>query len=123
MEKKNAAAEVNKPVAKATKAPAKAVAKATVKKPAVKKAAAKTAAKAAVKKATAKAPEVKTAICIQYQDREWDQKALVQTVKDIMKYDLQIDPKTAQEIELYVNTEEDRVYFVVNKDIKGSFAL
>ena len=88
---------------------------ATVKKPAEKKPAAK--------KATTKAAEVKTTICIQYQDREWDSKALVQTVKDIMKYDMQIDPKTAKDIQLYVNTEEDRVYFVVNGELSGSFAL
>ncbi|MBO5565222.1 MAG: hypothetical protein J5935_06365 [Lachnospiraceae bacterium] len=102
---------------------------ATVKKPAVKKVAAKAPAKKAAakkpaaKKTVAKAAEVKTAICIQYQDREWDSKALVQTVKDIMKYDMQIDPKTAKEIQLYVNTEEDRVYFVVNGELSGSFAL
>lgn len=102
---------------------------ATAKKPAVKKVAAKAPAKKAAakkpaaKKTVAKAAEVKTAICIQYQDREWDSKALVQTVKDIMKYDMQIDPKTAKEIQLYVNTEEDRVYFVVNGELSGSFAL
>ena len=110
MEKKAATAAAKKPAVKKTAAKATTAKKTEAKKP-------------VAKKTATKAAEVKTAICIQYQDREWDSKALVQTVKDIMKYDMQVDPKTAKEIQLYVNTEEDRVYFVVNGELSGSFAL
>jgi len=106
-------------------AAAKAAVKASVKKPAPKKAVKAAPAKkaTAVAAPAAKEAAAKVSVYVQYQDREWDRESLVQTVKDIMKYDMQIDPATAKDIRLYINTEEDRVYFVVNKDIHGSFAL
>lgn len=118
MEKKTAA---KKPAAKATvkKEAVKRVAKAAEPKKAAETK--KTAAPAPVQ--SAKETAAKVSVYVQYQDREWDRESLVQTVKDIMKYDMQIDPETAKDIRLYINTEEDRVYFVVNKDLNGSFAL
>ena len=113
--KKTAAA---KPAAKAVKSE---TAKKAVKSPAKK--AAEAVKKTAPAAQAAKETAAKVSVYVQYQDREWDRESLVQTVKDIMKYDMQIDPETAKDIKLYINTEEDRVYFVVNKDLNGSFAL
>ena len=107
-------------------AKATATVKATVvkkEKKATVKTTAKKTTKTAAKKTAAKKEDIKTTISVQYQDREWTAKTLIQTVKDIMKYDMQLDPKTIKNVDLYVNTEEDRVYFVVNGEINGSFAL
>lgn len=76
-----------------------------------------------VKAAVKRKPVIRTEIAVQYQDREWTRDSLLQTVKDILKYDMQLEESIIKKVELYINTAEDRVYFVVNGDIHGNFAL
>ena len=112
--------EVKKEVKKVKRAASAAkVAKKAVITAAVAGAAAKTVKTAAV----AQKAKLQTKIFVQYLDREWDEETMIQTVKDIMEYDMQLDPSAVKKILFYVNTEEDRVYFVADDDIKGSFAL
>ena len=116
-------AEVKKETAK--KAPAK---KETVKKETAKKAPAKketkTAAdKTATKKAPAKKAEMKVAMEVQFADKAYTQDDLVKIAKDVWKYDLKQKASDLNSVELYVKPEEQAVYYVMNKEFSGSFAI
>lgn len=121
-----------KPVAKAEVKPAaKAEVKAEVKpavkaeaKPAAKKAETKAPAKKAVaKKAPAKKAEVKESISIQFSGKDYTTEDLVKIAKDVWKYDLNKKVSDFQSVELYVKPEESMVYYVINGDVTGSFAI
>ena len=92
----------------------------------VKKAAAKPAAKTAAKKAApakaAKAAETSYSVSLQYQDKEWNVKGLVQSAQDVWVYDMGRKAEDFKDVELYVKPEDSRVYFVVNGE-SGSFAI
>ena len=110
---KKAVEEVKKEATVASK-------KATVaKKTATKKA---TAAKKTVKKAAAKAKNtVATTAVIQYQGREFSEadclkKAQAQFKKDYKK-------EVLEEINIYIKPEENKIYYVANKDRVGSVDL
>ena len=117
-----------KPAAKketAKKAPAK---KETVKKETAKKAPAKketktAAAKTATKKAPAKKAEMKVAMEVQFADKAYTQDDLVKIAKDVWKYDLKQKASDLNSVELYVKPEEQAVYYVMNKEFTGSFAI
>lgn len=122
----------------AEKAPAKkeAAEKATAKKEAAKKAPAKKETKAvaakaekapakkeAVKKAPAKKAELTVAMEVQFAEKTYTQEALVKIAKDVWKYDLNQKPADLTSVELYVKPEESVVYYVMNNEFKGSFAI
>ncbi len=127
--KKEVVAEV-KEAAKEVKAPAK---KATAeKKEAVKKAPAKKATaekKETVKKApAAKKETVKkvakaAVVTLEYKGNAYTEASLVQSAKDVWVYDLGKDLKDFKSVELYVKPEENTVYYVINKEVTGGFAL
>lgn len=107
-------------------APAKKVAE--VKKEAVKKAPAKkTAEKKVEKKPVAKKETVKkvakSVVTLEYRGNSYTEESLVQSAKDVWVYDLGKDLKDFKSVELYVKPEENTVYYVVNKEVKGGFAL
>ena len=123
--------EIKAAVKEAEKAPAvkaeeKApVAKAEVKKPAAKK---ETAKKEPVKKAPAKKPAVKKAelkseISVQFDGKSYSQEDLMKIAKDVWKYDLKQKAADLTSVELYVKPEENMVYYVMNKEITGSFYI
>ena len=123
-ETKAAVKEAEKaPAAKAEeKAP---VAKAEVKKPVAKK---ETAKKAPAKKAPAKKPaakkaELKSEISVQFGGRSYSQEDLMKIAKDVWKYDLKQKAADLTSVELYVKPEENMVYYVMNKEITGSFYI
>ena len=101
----------------AKKTATKAKATATKKATAAKKTATKT-----VKKATAKAKKaVVTTAVVQYQDREFTEaeclkKAQAQFKKDYKK-------EVLEEINIYIKPEENKIYYVANKDRVGSVDL
>lgn len=129
------------PVAKAEeKAPEKASAKepvkAEVKKPAVRKRTAKkeTVKKETVKKETAKkaAPakkpgagkaELKSEISVQFGGKSYSQEDLMKIARDVWKYDLKQNAADLVSMELYVKPEENMVYYVMNKEVTGSFYI
>ncbi|MDE5933130.1 MAG: hypothetical protein K2H40_11735 [Lachnospiraceae bacterium] len=90
------------------------VKKAAEKKTTVKKAAAKettTAAKTAGRK-----PAVKATVEIQFAGNTHTPEELIQSAKDIWEYDLHKAPADFKTVELYVKPEDNKVYYVINKD-------
>ena len=129
-EKKETKVAAKKPAAKkpAAKKPAAAKKaepkKATVKKetkPAAKKATA--AKKPATKKAAAPKEDVKTNIVLQYGDRAVSYADLVQNAKNKFQYDMGGDAEAVKKINLYVKPEENKVYFVMDNKVQGSYDL
>lgn len=106
----------------------KAEKKETVKKAPAKKETKSAAAKAETKKAPAKkAPakkaELKVAMEVQFADKAYTQDDLVKIAKDVWKYDLKQKVSDLTSVELYVKPEEQAVYYVMNKEFTGSFAI
>ena len=64
-----------------------------------------------------------TTVYIQYHGRQITQEDLIKSAKDIWKYDLKRKAAELTSIELYVKTEDDMVYYVMNGDVKGSFSI
>ena len=114
---KKAVEEVKKEAAKAEKTATKA--KASVAKKAT--AAKKTATKAATKAAAKAKKTVATTAVVQYQGREFTEaeclkKAQAQFKKDYKK-------EVLEEINIYIKPEENKIYYVANKDRVGSVDL
>ena len=110
------------------------VKKAPVKKTAAKPAAEKTAAekpvsaaKPAAKKAPAKTAaakaEAKEIVTVQFAGKSYSTEDLVKIAKDVWKYDLGKNEADFKDVELYVKPEESSVYYVINGDVTGSFAI
>lgn len=121
-ETKEVKAEVKKEAVKkapAKKAPAK---KETVKKETAKKAPAKKAA-TTTKKAPAKKAEVKANISVQFDGKEYKTEDFVKIAKDVWQYDLGKKVADFKTVDLYVKPEEAAVYYVINGDVTGSFAI
>ena len=105
------------PKAEAKKAPVK---KAEAPKAEAPKAEAK---KAPAKKAEKKAAEVQAAVTVQFAGKSYSQADLVKIAKDVWEYDLLQKPADLKSVELYVKPEESLVYYVMNKEITGSFNI
>lgn len=122
-EAKTEKAEVKKETA-AKKAPAK---KAAAKPAAKKETAAKKAPAAkkepAAKKAPAKKAAVKEVVNLQFSGKSYTTEELVKIAKDVWEYDLKQKAADFKTVELYVKPEEGIVYYVVNKEITGSFFI
>lgn len=106
-------AEVKK--AEAKKAPAK---KEAPKKEAPKKAAAK---KAAAKKAPAKKAEVKETFAVQFAGKDYASDVIVKLVKDA--YKATKNKAAIKTLNVYVNTDDSRAYYVINDEFHGSVEL
>lgn len=100
--------------AKVTKETTVKAAKATAK--GVKKAATST--EKAVKKVVKK-----NEMYIQFTDKAYTQDDLVKIAKDVWTYDMGQKASAFKSVALYVKPEEMRVYFVVNGEMTGSFAI
>ena len=108
------AAATAKPVAKAvaaTKAAETKEVKAEVKKETAKKAPAKKAAKAEVK------------VAIQFADKNYTAEDLAKIANDVWVYDYGKDAADLKDVQLYVKTEESKVYYVFNNEIAGDFVI
>lgn len=115
--KETKAAKEEKPAAK--KAPAKKAAAektaAAEKKPAAEK-------KAPARRA-AKAAEPAAEVEIQFSGKEYTTEKLVAIAKDVWQYDLGGKPEEFKTVKLYVKPEENAVYYVINGETTGSFAI
>lgn len=111
--------------AEAKKAPAKKEApkKAEVKKEEVKKAPAKKEApkKAAAKKAPAKKAEVKETFAVQFAGKDYASDVIVKLVKDA--YKATKNKAAIKTLNVYVNTDDSRAYYVINDEFHGSVEL
>ena len=108
-----------KPVAKAAPVKKEAAKKETVKKEVVKK---ETAKKEVVKKPAAKVA-VKELVKVEFAGKSYTNEDFVKIAKDVWVYDLQKEASQMKSLELYVKPEEALVYYVVNGEITGSFAI
>lgn len=106
-------AEVKK--AEAKKAEAK---KAPAKKETPKKAAPK---KAAAKKAPAKKAEVKETFAVQFAGKDYASDVIVKLVKDA--YKATKNKAAIKTLNVYVNTDDSRAYYVINDEFHGSVEL
>ena len=116
-----AKAPAKKAPAKKTAVKKEAVKKEPVKKAPVKKAAEKPAA-APAKKAAAR-EEIKETVTVQFAGKSYSSEDLVKIAKDVWKYDLGRNEEEFKTVELYVKPEESSVYYVINGDVTGSFAI
>ena len=124
------AAKVEAPKAEVKKAapttPVKTETKTAVKeaeKAPVAKAEEKAPVKAEVKKPAAKKTELKSEISVQFGGKSYSQEELLKIAKDVWKYDLKQKAADLTSVELYVKPEENMVYYVMNKEITGSFYI
>ena len=80
-------------------------------------------AKAEAKKPVAKKTELKSEISVQFGGKSYSQEELLKIAKDVWKYDLKQKAADLTSVELYVKPEENMVYYVMNKEITGSFYI
>ncbi len=103
--------------------------KAAAKKEPVKKDAAKTtaskttASKTTAKTTTAKKAETECSLQIQFGGKSYGQEELMKIAKDVWKYDLKQKAGDLVSVELYVKPEENKVYYVMNGEYTGNFAI
>ena len=74
------------------------------------------------KRAAAKA-EAKEIVTVQFAGKSYSTEDLVKIAKDVWKYDLGKNEADFKDVELYVKPEESSVYYVINGDVTGSFAI
>ena len=117
-----AAAKVEAPKAEVKKAAPTTPVK-TETKTAVKEAEKAPVAKAEAKKPVAKKTELKSEISVQFGGKSYSQEELLKIAKDVWKYDLKQKAADLTSVELYVKPEENMVYYVMNKEITGSFYI
>ena len=117
-----AATEVKKEEVK-KEAPKAEVKKEAPKKAEVKKAPAKKEApkKAAAKKAPAKKAEVKETFAVQFAGKDYASDVIVKLVKDA--YKATKNKAAIKTLNVYVNTDDSRAYYVINDEFHGSVEL
>lgn len=98
----------------------KAVAKPVAQKPVADK---KPAAKKATVKKPAKKAEFKSELHVQFEGKSYSQEDLLKIAKDVWKYDLKQKARELSSVELYVKPEENKAYYVMNKEFTGSFYI
>ena len=74
-------------------------------------------------KGRTKKAEVKTSITLQFYGKSYTEEDLLKIAKDVWKFDLKKKAGELESVELYVKPEENTCYYVMNKDIGGSFSL
>lgn len=110
--------EVKKTPAKKTTEAKKAPAKKTA---AVKKTADKK--ETVQKEVPVKKAVIKETVHLQFAGKAYTTEDLVKIAKDVWKYDLNQKAGDFKTVELYVKPEENVVYYVINGDVTGSFAI
>ena len=79
--------------------------------------------KAEAKKETAKKAEVKANISVQFSGKEYKTEDFVKIAKDVWQYDLGKKVADFKTVDLYVKPEENAVYYVINGEVTGNFAI
>lgn len=78
---------------------------------------------AAEKTTTTRKAAVKETVHVQFSGKSYSTEELVQSAKDIWKYDLKRKVGDFKSVELYVKPEESVVYYVINGEEKGQFNI
>ena len=66
---------------------------------------------------------VEAAVVLQFDGKEYTNEDLVKIAKDVWKYDLKQKVGDFKSVKLYVKPEESTVYYVINGDVTGEFAI
>lgn len=74
-------------------------------------------------KTTAKKTEQQCTLYVQYGGRSLSMEDLVKIAKDVWKYDLKRKAGDLKTMDLYVKPEENKVYYVMNKEFTGCFDI
>ena len=80
-------------------------------------------AKAEAKPAKAAAKDIKTKIAVQFGGKGYETDDFVKMAKDVWTFDLKRELGDLKQIDLYVKPEENKVYYVINGDVTGDFAI
>lgn len=78
---------------------------------------------AANKTAKTSAKKTECSLYVQYAGRSLSEGDLMKIAKDVWKYDLKQKVRELKNVELYVKPEENKVYYVMNKEFTGSFDI
>ncbi len=97
--------------------------KETAKKAPAKKTPAKKETKTAATKTATKKAALKAEMQVQFAGKSYTQEDLVKIAQDVWQYDLNQKVSDLTSVELYVKPEEQAVYYVMNKEFTGSFAI
>lgn len=62
-------------------------------------------------------------VTVQFSGKSYSTEDLVKIAKDVWVYDLGKDVADFKSVELYVKTEENTVYYVINDEVQGSFNI
>ena len=79
--------------------------------------------KAVAEKNTASKEAIKQTVSVQFSGKSYSTEDLVKIAKDVWVYDLDGKEKDFKSVDLYVKPEENSVYYVINKEVTGSFAI
>ena len=60
---------------------------------------------------------------MQFAGKSYTTENFVQSAKDVWQYDLGRKPEDFKTVSLYVKPEENKVYYVINDDVDGSFDI
>ena len=83
----------------------------------------KTAAKGTKATKTSAKKAVDATVVLQFGGKEYTNEDLVKIAKDVWKYDLKQKVGDFKSVKLYVKPEENTVYYVINGDVTGEFAI
>lgn len=72
---------------------------------------------------TGKAESTETNVVLQYADKDLSYDELIQNAKNVYQYDMSGDPANIKKLDLFVKPDENKVYFVINDDVQGSYDL
>lgn len=78
---------------------------------------------AALKKNEVKKGSIDTKICVQFNGKDYSTLDLMKMAKDVWVYDCEKKGTELKSAELYVKPEEDKVYYVFNGEVSGSFII
>ena len=79
--------------------------------------------KPAKKTTRKKAAVIKANVSVQFAGKEYTTEQLIEIAKDVWQYDLGRDAADFKSVDLYVKSEESSVYYVINEEVSGSFAI
>ena len=68
-------------------------------------------------------PEITSAVTVQFSGKSYSTEDLIRIAKDVWKYDMERNEADLRTVEFFVKPEENKVYFVVNGDVTGDFAI
>lgn len=122
-EKKPAKKRTSKKAAAETAAEEKPVKKTTRKTAKKAEETAEAAEEKPAKKTTTRKKAVKANVSLQFAGKEYTTEKLIEIAKDVWQYDLGNDIADFKSVDLYVKTEESSVYYVINEEVTGSFAI